>query len=66
MALRVVDHPPGYLALPTWLRRKRTLTTAQSALLSALAREAITAREAGDRRYLQRFEREASRRLGSV
>ena len=60
----VVDHPPSYLRLPGWLRRKRQLTTAQATLLSALAREAIAAREAGDRCYLKRFEQEAARRLG--
>ncbi len=61
----VVDHPPSYLKLPGWIRRKRRLTTAQATLLSTLAREAIAARAAGDRRYLQRFEREAAARLGA-
>lgn len=60
----VVDHPPSYLRLPGWLRRVRRLDTAQATILSTLAREAIAARVAGDRRYLQRFEREATRRLG--
>ena len=60
----VVDHPPSYLKLPGWLRRVRRLDTAQATILSTLAREAIAARMAGDRRYLQRFEREATRRLG--
>lgn len=60
----VVDHPPSYLRLPAWLRHQRRLDTGQATLLSTLAREAIDARVAGDRRYLQRFEREATRRLG--
>jgi len=61
---RVVDHTPSYMRLPGWLRRVRRLDTAQASLLCTLARTAIAARAAGDRRYLQRFEREATRRLG--
>ncbi|MFI5370475.1 MAG: hypothetical protein ACHQ52_02880 [Candidatus Eisenbacteria bacterium] len=57
----VVDHPPSYLRLPAGLRHKRRLDTAEATRLSALAREAIAARAAGDRRYLQRFERAAAR-----
>jgi hypothetical protein len=60
----VVDHPPSYLKLPGWVRRVRRLDTAQATLLCTLAREAVAARDSGDRRYLQRFEREATRRLG--
>ena len=56
----IVDHAPGYLRLPPRLRRGR-LDPADAQSLSDLARKAIAAREAGDRRYLARFEREAAR-----
>jgi len=54
----LVDSPPGYLRVPSSLRRRRSLEATHSALLSGAARRAIAARDAGDRRYLQRFERE--------
>ena len=53
----LVDHAPGYLELPRAVRRQRPLDTGTAVALSRLAREAIAAREAGDRRYLVRFER---------
>src|SRR5204863_8245154 len=56
----IVDHAPGYLRLPSRLRRDR-LDPAEAQSLCDLARQAIAAREAGDRRYLARFEREAAR-----
>ena len=51
----LVDTAPGYLKLPRALRRG-TITSAQAHALCAAAREAIAARERGDRRYLARFE----------
>jgi hypothetical protein len=55
----LVDHPPGYLRLPrALLKRNVDLATAQ--FLSAAARAAIAARQAGDRRYLARFERDVA------
>lgn len=54
----LVDTPPGYLALPRALRRHRTLAGAQSQLLHVAAQRAVARRSQGDRRYLQRFERE--------
>lgn len=58
----VVDSAPGYLRVPRALRKPR-LSSAESHLLCDCAREAIAAREAGDRRYLQRFERALAARL---
>ena len=58
----LVDHPPGYLKLPMrWRRGKLTSEAAQA--LCTLAREALAARAAGERRYLARFEREVERAL---
>lgn len=54
------DMPPGYLRLPRALRACRRLTVAQSAYLCEAARRAIAAREAGERRYLRRFEDEVA------
>jgi DNA-binding XRE family transcriptional regulator len=54
----IVDAPPGYLQIPSGLRVRRRLTQAQSAYLCDVARRALAAREAGDRRYLMRFEQE--------
>ena len=51
----VIDAAPNYLKLPRSLRRGRP-TNDQAHALCAAAREAIAAREAGDRRYLARFE----------
>lgn len=56
----LVDTPPGYLRLPRGLRARRRLTVAQSAFLCEAARRALAAREAGERRYLLRFEQEAA------
>ncbi len=52
----LVDHAPSYLKLPRALRRPK-LRPGQAQLLHDCARRALAAREAGDRRYLQRFER---------
>ena|SRR5881628_3551052 len=54
----LVDVAPGYLKLPLALRRQKALESAHSSLLHAAARRAIERRAHGDRRYLQRFERE--------
>ena len=51
----LIDSPPSYLKLPRALRRPKP-TQEQAYLLCDLARRAIAAREAGDRRYLQHFE----------
>ena len=51
----LIDSAPNYLKLPRALRRGRP-TNDQAHALCAAAREAIASREAGDRRYLQRFE----------
>ncbi len=59
----LLDAPPGYLRLPTWLRRRKRLEPAEAAVLCACAREALAARDAGERRYLQRFERAVRERL---
>jgi hypothetical protein len=56
----LVDHAPGYLKLPMTVRRAKPLGTETAVALTRLAREAIAAREAGDRRYLLRFERAAA------
>src|SRR5215813_8637452 len=56
----LVDHPPGYLAVPRFLRRPRRLEPAEAQLLYAAARRAIEARKAGDRRYLLGFERDVA------
>ena len=53
----LVDHAPSYLSLPKSFRRARP-TPAQAQALCDCARRALAAREAGDRRYLLRFERE--------
>jgi hypothetical protein len=52
----LVDHAPSYLRLPRALRRPR-LAPGQARLLSECARRALAAKQAGDRRYLQLFER---------
>jgi hypothetical protein len=53
----LVDTPPCYLRLPAELRRQRVLQPREAGLLHRLAREALEARAAGRRGYLQRFER---------
>jgi hypothetical protein len=55
----VVDSAPGYLRVPRGLRRGR-LKPAQSLMLYRVARGALEARAAGDRRYLKRFEDEVA------
>jgi len=62
----IADHPPGYLRLPPAVRRCRRLTPQQAMVLVRLAREAIAAREQGDRRYLKRFEAAAYVELACV
>jgi hypothetical protein len=54
----LVDVPPGYLRLPPALRRCRRLDPEQANFLCQAARRAVAAREAGERLYLKRFERE--------
>ena len=56
----LIDKPPGYLRLPRVLRQRRLLEPWQPGLLHHAARAALEARERGDRRYLQRFEREVA------
>ena len=51
----LIDSPPSYLKLPRAFRRLKP-TQEQAYLLCDLARRAIAAREAGDRRYLRHFE----------
>jgi DUF1680 family protein len=52
----LVDHAPSYLSLPRSLRGPK-LKPEHAQLLTDMARRALVAREAGDRRYLQLFER---------
>ena len=56
------DTPPSYLRVPRTLRRP-SLDETQAHALCLLAREALAAREQGDRRYLLRFERAAAERF---
>ena len=58
----LIDHAPGYLRVPGSLRRG-PLSPSQALVLFEVARAAIAAKEAGDRRYLVRFERELAGRL---
>lgn len=53
----LIDTAPSYLKLPRGMRN-RSMSTAQATALCEAARRAIAAREAGDRRYLKRFESE--------
>jgi hypothetical protein len=46
--------------VPRGVRAKRRLSVEQSAFLCAAARRALAAREAGERRYLLRFEQEVA------
>ena len=57
----LVDSPPGYLKLPRALGRRKQVSARDAATLCAHARAAIAARQAGDRRYLARFERDVAR-----
>jgi hypothetical protein len=60
----LIDHAPGYLRVPSRLRRGR-LDPRDAQALCELARAAIAARVAGDRRYLAGFEREVARGLAA-
>jgi hypothetical protein len=60
------DTPPGYLRLPSAVRRRRHLEPPQAAALHACAGRAIAAREAGERRYLLGFEREIRAALSGL
>lgn len=60
----LIDSPPGYLRLPLRIRRQRPLNATDAGFLCDAARRAIEFRSAGDRRYLQRFEREVAERYG--
>ena len=51
----LIDAPPNYLLMPRVLRRGKP-TSDQAHALCTAARTAIAARDAGDRRYLARFE----------
>ena len=59
----LIDSAPNYLLMPRALRRGRP-TNDQAHALCAAARVAITAREAGDRRYLARFEASLAESFG--
>src|SRR6185295_15221297 len=52
----LIDSPPTYLKIPRRYKH-RPMRTEHSALLHRFARECLEARERGDRRYLDRFER---------
>jgi len=54
----LVDTPPGYLRVPVQIRRLRRLPARDAALLHRAAADALRAREAGERNYLRRFERD--------
>ena len=54
----LVDTPPGYLRVPTRLRRQRRLSAGEAALLHRTAADALVARGRGERTYLSRFEHE--------
>ncbi len=53
----LIDAPPGYLRLPSGLRRRGALEPWHPRMLHDAARQALAARARGDRRYLQAFER---------
>lgn len=59
----LVDQPPGYLRVPRSLRGLRSVSVALARQLHEAARRAVEARASGDRRYLQRFEREVAQGL---
>jgi hypothetical protein len=56
----VIDSVPGYLKMPRHLR-DGSIGAREAALLHRLACESVSAREQGDRRYLQRFEQAVAR-----
>lgn len=62
----LVDHPPSYLRLPADARRARRLDRSQAKLLHEIARRVLEERAQGERRYIQRFEREVERRWSSA
>lgn len=53
----LIDHMPSYLALPDVLRRLDKVPQVLAHQLWAAARASIAARDAGDRRYIHRFEK---------
>jgi hypothetical protein len=59
----LIDQPPGYLRVPSAMRRLKRLTGAHAMVLFEAARRAVAARAEGDRRYLQRFERDVAEAL---
>jgi hypothetical protein len=59
----LVDQPPGYLRVPRALRRLRSLDAGLAKRLHETACRAVAARAGGDRRYLQRFERDVQQGL---
>jgi len=59
----LIDSAPNYLRLPRALRRGRP-TNDQAHALCTAARSAIASREAGDRRYLARFEASLAESFG--
>src|SRR5262245_6297403 len=61
----LIDAAPNYLRLPRSLRRGRP-TNDQAHALCAAARAAIAGREAGDRRYLTRFEASLAEAFGGA
>jgi len=60
----LVDAPPGYLKMPKAIRYRARLEPEHGKLLHDLAKEALEARELGDRRYLTRFEQAAAEAFG--
>jgi hypothetical protein len=62
----VIDAMPGYLRLPRALHVRRAPSAAEASWLCDAARRAIAARARGDRRYLQRFEREVAGALAAL
>jgi hypothetical protein len=61
----LIDAAPNYLKLPRALRRGRP-TNDQAHALHAAARAALAAREAGERRYLARFEAALAESFGGT
>ena len=62
----LVDTPPGYLKMPRCIRQRARVEPEHGKLLNELARRAVAAREAGDRRYLSRFEHEVASAFGEA
>ncbi len=57
----VIDSLPGYLKVPSAMRRRRGVEPALASTLHRLACEAVARRAAGDRRYLSGFERDLAK-----